>query len=498
MTPAVAHYPRVSLYAGMLAAAGLPLYIHLPRFASVELGLDLAALGALLLVLRLIDLVQDPILGWLVDRWPNAQGGLALAAALGLSLGFLLLFTLPPDQSSILRLAAILILLFTAYSLGSILIYGRSASLALTADNSGLLRLAAYREAGILAGVVLAASAPAALAALGAYVPMISGRGLGHTGGTLDKLEAVPGVRTQVDETTLRDLLRTSGCAIVGASGRIAPADKRLYAIRDVTATVESLDLITASILSKKLAASPDALILDVKLGSGAFMKSRAEARALARSLTETAQAAGCACSAMITDMNQPLAPNLGNALEMRSAMAVLSGQGGALLECAALLGGRLLVDSGLAADEAAGQDKICQVIADGTAMERFCRMLTQMGAPADFENAWRDILPRASITRQVPAAANGYVVAIDGEVLGHAVVRLGGGRLVETDQIDPSVGLADMCRLGQRVSAGEPLCVVHASDEAAAEQAVQTVLSAITLGEDAPEPQPLLHERIG
>ncbi|MQQ09961.1 thymidine phosphorylase [Epibacterium sp. SM1979] len=337
-----------------------------------------------------------------------------------------------------------------------------------------------------------------ALAALGAYVPMISGRGLGHTGGTLDKLEAVPGLSTQVDEATLRDLLRTSGCAIVGASGRIAPADKRLYAIRDVTATVESLDLITASILSKKLAASPDALILDVKLGSGAFMKSQAEAQALARSLTETAQAAGCACSAMITDMNQPLAPNLGNALEMRSAMAVLSGQGGALLECAALLGGRLLVDCRLAEDEEAGQEKIRQVIADGTAMERFCRMLTQMGAPVGFEKTWQDILPRAPITRPVPAPDDGYVTAIEGEVLGHSVVRLGGGRLVESDTIDPSVGLADMCRLGQRVSAGDPLCVVHASDEAAAEQAVQTVLSAITLGEDAPELPPLLHERIG
>ncbi|MQQ09628.1 sodium:galactoside symporter [Epibacterium sp. SM1979] len=168
MNRAAAHYPRVSLYAGMLAAAGLPLYIHLPRFASVELGLDLAALGALLLALRLIDLVQDPLLGWVVDRWPNAQGALALSAALGLSLGFLMLFTLPSGHSSILRLAAILVLLFTAYSLGTILLYGRSASLALTADNSGLLHLAAYREAGILAGVVVAASAPAVFAELGA------------------------------------------------------------------------------------------------------------------------------------------------------------------------------------------------------------------------------------------------------------------------------------------------------------------------------------------
>lgn len=169
-----------------------------------------------------------------------------------------------------------------------------------------------------------------ALAECGAYVPMISGRGLGHTGGTLDKMEAIPGVSTQVSQDALQSMMRDVGCAIVGATAQIAPADKRLYAIRDVTATVESLDLITASILSKKLAAGTDALVLDVKLGSGAFMKTRAEAEALARSLSETANAAGCRTSALITDMNQPLAPALGNALEVAEVMRILTGQGGA------------------------------------------------------------------------------------------------------------------------------------------------------------------------
>ena len=182
-----------------------------------------------------------------------------------------------------------------------------------------------------------------ALAACGAYVPMISGRGLGHTGGTLDKLESIPGVSTSVSEDHLRHMMRDMGCAIVGATAQIAPADKRLYAIRDVTATVESLDLITASILSKKLAASPDALVLDVKIGSGAFMKTAKDARTLAQSLCDTANAAGCRTSALITDMNQPLAPALGNALEVAEVMRVLTeGAAGPLAEITATLGGEL------------------------------------------------------------------------------------------------------------------------------------------------------------
>src|SRR6056297_943169 len=195
-----------------------------------------------------------------------------------------------------------------------------------------------------------------ALAACGAFVPMISGRGLGHTGGTLDKLEAIPGLRTDLAEARMRDVIEAAGCAIVGATAQLAPADRRLYAVRDVTATVESVDLITASILSKKLAAGLDGLVLDVKLGTGAFMKGKDDAHALAAALVETAKAAGCRTSAVISDMNQPLAPALGNGLEVACAMRVLGGESqGPLAELSATLGGLALCDAGLAATPGEG-----------------------------------------------------------------------------------------------------------------------------------------------
>lgn len=337
-----------------------------------------------------------------------------------------------------------------------------------------------------------------ALAACGAYVPMISGHGLGHTGGTLDKLEAIPGVTTQMSVPDLQRITRDVGCAIAGATARIAPADKRLYAIRDVTGTVESLDHITASILSKKLAVSPDALVLDVKVGSGAFMKSMEDAQSLASALTETAQSAGFKCSAIITDMNQPLAPALGNALEVREAMLTLSGRAGLLATITAVLGGRLLVDCGLADNEAAGQDKIHDVIQSGAAKDRFVQMLVQMGAPFDFGERWSDILPTAPVVCPVDAPVGGYITAIDGEALGHAVVRLGGGRLVESDTIDPSVGLSDLIRLGARLDVGAPLANVHATTEDKARRAAQDVRNAITIADVAPELPPLVYKRVG
>ncbi|TNF60911.1 MAG: thymidine phosphorylase, partial [Rhodobacteraceae bacterium] len=276
-----------------------------------------------------------------------------------------------------------------------------------------------------------------ALAECGGFVPMISGRGLGHTGGTLDKLDAIPGVVTQVSPDRLRDILGKAGCAIVGASANVAPADKRLYAIRDVTATVESLDLITASILSKKLAAGLQALVLDVKTGSGAFMKTPEEARALARALTDTANAAGCRTSAVITDMNQPLAPALGNALEVAEVMRVLTGEAaGPLVEVTAVLGGVLLADAGLARDSEDGAGKIAATLRDGRAARRFGRMIAAMGGPVGFVEDWRRFLPEANVIREVPSPGDGHVAAIDGEALGLAVVALGGGRQVEADAI--------------------------------------------------------------
>ncbi|CUK05897.1 Thymidine phosphorylase [Ruegeria denitrificans] len=337
-----------------------------------------------------------------------------------------------------------------------------------------------------------------ALAELGAYVPMISGRGLGHTGGTLDKLEAIPGVSTQIGQDRLTQILRDTGAAIVGATGQIAPADKRLYAIRDVTATVESLDLITASILSKKLAASPQALVLDVKVGSGAFMKTLEDARKLAQALTETANAAGCRTSAVITDMHQPLAPALGNALEVAEVMNVLTNAPYApLAEISTELGGVLLADAGMFATADEGRDKVMDVIRDGRAAERFGRMMAAVGGPLQFVDNWSRYLPEASVILEVPAPDEGYITAIDGEALGLAVVALGGGRQVEDDVIDPAVGLSGIVRLGDKVDKGTPLAVVHAAREDAARQAADTVLRAITIGADTTNPSTLVHERI-
>lgn len=337
-----------------------------------------------------------------------------------------------------------------------------------------------------------------ALAECGAYVPMISGRGLGHTGGTLDKMEAIPGVSTNVSEERLQEMMRDVGCAIVGATSQIAPADKRLYAIRDVTATVESLDLITASILSKKLAASPDALVLDVKVGSGAFMKSVEDARALAQSLVDTANAAGCATSALITDMNQPLAPALGNALEVAEVMRVLTGAvTGPLAEITVALGAVLLVQAGLAETREAAAEKLLAVLTDGRAARRFEVMVAAMGGPQDFASGWRRVLPEASVIREVASPMAGYISAIDGEALGLSVVRLGGGRMVESDLVDPAVGLSDILPLGTKVARGTPLARIHASREDAAGRAAEDVLAAITIASEAPDMPPLVHERI-
>ncbi|WP_238364240.1 thymidine phosphorylase [Mesobacterium pallidum] len=338
-----------------------------------------------------------------------------------------------------------------------------------------------------------------ALAVCGALVPMISGRGLGHTGGTLDKLEAIPGLNVNQDEAGLRRVLDAAGCAIVSASGEIAPADRRLYAVRDVTGTVESLDLITASILSKKLAAGLEGLVLDVKVGSGAFMKTAAEARALAEALVGTANAAGCPTTALVTDMNQPLAPSLGNALEVVEVMRVLTGDArGPLFELSVALGAVLLDNAGIAGGVDDGAARIARAITGGEAAECFARMVAAMGGPADFASGWANCLPEAPVIRQVLAPRAGILRAMDGEALGLAVVDLGGGRKVESDPVDPSVGFSEVLRLGTEVVAGQSLARVHAAREGQAEAAEAAFLAALTIGEGAPELPPLVHERIG
>ncbi len=337
-----------------------------------------------------------------------------------------------------------------------------------------------------------------ALAACGAYVPMISGRGLGHTGGTLDKLEAIPGVGVMLDEARLRAVVAQVGCAIVGATGDIAPADKRLYAVRDVTSTVDSLDLITASILSKKLAAGLGGLVLDVKVGSGAFMKDVGAARDLAKALVGTANAAGCPTRAVISDMSQPLVPSLGNALEVAEVMQVLRGEvQGPIVELCATLGGVLLADAKLAMDVDTGEAMIRSAIAEGRAAERFGAMIAALGGPVRFVEDWQRFLPEATVVREVTAQESGVVHAIDGEALGLGVVALGGGRVVEGDAIDPAVGLSRVVRLGERIQKGQPLAVIHASRPQQADNVMAAVRGAITLGTGAVQVPELIVEQV-
>lgn len=336
-----------------------------------------------------------------------------------------------------------------------------------------------------------------ALAACGVYVPMISGRGLGHTGGTLDKMEAIPGLTAKISESELKRITREVGCAIVGATGEIAPADKRLYAIRDVSACVESIDLITASILSKKLAAGLEGLVLDVKCGSGAFMKTQEEAEALAQSLVSTAKGAGCKTAAFVTDMTEPLAPTLGNALEVATVMRLLEGDRLAaprLFDLTVALGGRLLALAGGAEGE--GEEMVNEAILSGEAMAHFTKMVAEMGGPKHFDTTWRTDLPKAPATLEIKAPSAGYVREIDGEALGLAVIELGGGRRKETDEIDPRTGLDRVVPKGTPVQKGDPLCIVHASDDTAARAVAEMIEAAFTIG-DVPDITPLVLKRI-
>lgn len=336
-----------------------------------------------------------------------------------------------------------------------------------------------------------------ALAACDVFVPMVSGRGLGHTGGTLDKLEAIPGLSTNQTAANFRKITRDIGCAIVSATNAIAPADKRLYAVRDVTATVESVDLICASILSKKLAAGLDGLVLDVKAGSGAFMKTPQEAEKLARALVTTANGAGTPTAAFITDMSQPLAPSLGNALEVAVCLEVLSGNRAAaprLHDLVIALCARVLSLAGHGEGEA--EERVAAAISSGHAMVCFAAMVRAMGGPPDIADDWHTHLPKAPVVGDVPAPKSGTIAAINGEALGLAVVRMGGGRQVESDRIDPRVGLSDVVSLGTKVVRGDPIATIHAASEDDAEAAAQVVLRAITIGEPT-ELNDLIIERI-
>jgi thymidine phosphorylase len=353
---------------------------------------------------------------------------------------------------------------------------------------------------GGVGDAVSLALAPA-VAACGGFVPMISGRGLGHTGGTLDKLDAIPGYRSQPDLDTFRRVVRDIGCAIIGQTDDLAPADRRLYAIRDVTATVESIDLITASILSKKLAAGLHGLVKDVKVGSGAFMPDRESARALAESLVHVANQAGLPTTALLTDMDQPLASVAGNAVEVAYAVDYLTGRRREprFHAVTVALAAEMLLLGKLAEGVAEAEVRIEEAIASGRAAEVFGRMTAALGGAGDLLADPARHLAHAPVIRPVHAQTPGAVQAIATREIGLAVVALGGGRTRPEDRIDPAVGFTSLARIGERVDAARPLGIVHARTEAAAEAATKTLRQAYQIAEAVPAgPGPLILERLG
>ena len=337
------------------------------------------------------------------------------------------------------------------------------------------------------------------VAACGGYVPMISGRGLGHTGGTLDNMDSIPGYASQPDNALFRKVVRTVGCAIIGQTADLAPADKRFYGIRDVTATVESIPLITASILSKKLAAGLDALVLDVKSGNGAFMASARDAAALAKSLVEVANGAGMPTTALITDMNEPLASAAGNAVEVANAVDFLSGKArDKRLETVTLaLAAEMLVSGKIERDRKSALTKARQALNSGKAAEIFGRMVHQLGGPADFVERADAYLPKAPLVRPVPAPKSGFIASIATRDIGLAVVAMGGGRTRPQDRIDHAVGLTALTPLGAKVGKSEPIAMVHARDENQADAAVAAVLAAYGIGKEAVAAGPAVRRRI-
>lgn len=337
------------------------------------------------------------------------------------------------------------------------------------------------------------------VAACGAYVPMISGRGLGHTGGTLDKMDSIPGYRSQPTQDEFERAVKAAGCAIIGQTGDLAPADRRFYAVRDVTGTVESIPLITASILSKKLAAGLQSLVLDVKTGNGAFMAERKDAIALAKSLVEVASRAGLASTALMTDMNEPLATAAGNAVEVQNAVAFLTGRAREprLEEVTLSLAAEMLVASALASDPDAGRKLALNALDSGMAAERFGRMVAALGGPADFVERAEHHLPQAPIQLAVTAGRGGFVGKIDTRGLGLAVVELGGGRRRPEDAVDHAVGVNRTLPIGTEVREGDPLALVHARTEAEAERAAEAVRNAYGIVTEAPVLSPPVLEKV-
>ncbi|GAM69816.1 thymidine phosphorylase [Vibrio sp. JCM 19236] len=324
------------------------------------------------------------------------------------------------------------------------------------------------------------------VAACGGYVPMISGRGLGHTGGTLDKLESIPGYNITPTNEVFGQVTKDAGVAIIGQTGNLAPADKRVYATRDITATVDNISLITASILSKKLAAGLDSLVMDVKVGSGAFMPTYEASDELARSIVAVANGAGTKTTAILTDMNQVLASSAGNAVEVREAVRFLTGEyrNPRLLEVTMASCKEMLVLGGLADNAEQAEQKLMQVLDNGKAAECFNKMVAGLGGPKDFVENYDNYLPKAEIIKPVFADTAGIITEMDTRAIGMAVVAMGGGRRVATDQIDYAVGFDQFIKLGETVDNNSPIAVIHARNEQQWQEAAEAIKAAVKVGE--------------
>jgi len=334
-------------------------------------------------------------------------------------------------------------------------------------------------------------------AACGCYVPMISGRGLGHGGGTLDKIGSIPGYVAIPDAALFKKVVKEVGCAIIGQTSDLAPADRRLYSIRDVTGTVESVPLITASILSKKMAAGLDGLVMDVKFGTGAFMATTDEAETLATSIVGTAGASGMKTHALLTDMNENLGLTAGNAVEVRESVQYLLGdhRDSRLDEVTLGLVAEMLVVGGIERDRAAARNRADEAVNSGRAAEVFARMVAALGGPADFIENYDQHLPSAPVVKPVWADQEGMLTNVDGRKFGNAIIELGGGRRKVDDELDLSVGFVDVAPVGATIDANRPLAVVHAANEETAALASDMLREACVLGASSPPDRPVIHK---
>lgn len=337
------------------------------------------------------------------------------------------------------------------------------------------------------------------IAACGGFVPMISGRGLGHTGGTLDKFDSIPGYQTAPSNELFRKTVKEVGCAIIGQTGNLAPADKKIYAIRDVCGTVESVELITASILSKKLAAGLDCLVMDLKCGNGAFMDSLENARKLAHSIVDVANAAGTKTSAILTDMNQVLGRNVGNALEVLEAVNYLKGidVDPRLHQVTIALCAELLVSAELAENKAQAEAKLQKALDSGQALEIFARMVSALGGPKDFCDSPNKYLPHAALVKPVFAEKSGWVTDMQTRNIGLSVIGLKGGRITPEQKLDYATGYTEFCQIGEYVDENKPLAVIHAQDENSWQQAADELKRNISISEQKPTENPVIMEHI-